>query len=241
MSTEQERRELDERARQGETVVPGGTGGKSLEAQEHLAEGRSRGGQTRKEQLGTEGYQELGSKGGQTRKEQIGTEGGTAITDISSVSNASADKPLKRQREQKLTSCPGESKADREKFRRGKINDRFLELNSVLHPDKLITEAEELKEKKSKLQDEIKSLKAEKNKLRQEKLQLKENKEKIEQQIQTMAVAPSGLLPTQTAICHAIPTKVRAFPGYGGFPMWQWISPAALDTSQDHVLRPPVA
>ena len=39
MSTEQERRELDERARKGETVVPGGTGGKSLEAQEHLAEG----------------------------------------------------------------------------------------------------------------------------------------------------------------------------------------------------------
>lgn len=33
------REELDARARQGETVVPGGTGGKSLEAQEHLAEG----------------------------------------------------------------------------------------------------------------------------------------------------------------------------------------------------------
>ncbi|RWW34738.1 hypothetical protein GW17_00000472 [Ensete ventricosum] len=64
MSTEQEKRELDERARKGETVVPGGTGGKSLEAQEHLAEGRSRGGQTRKEQLGTEGYQEMGRKGG---------------------------------------------------------------------------------------------------------------------------------------------------------------------------------
>ncbi|GAB4836061.1 hypothetical protein Ancab_000978 [Ancistrocladus abbreviatus] len=157
-------------------VVPGGTGGKNLEAQEHLAEGRSPGGRTRKEQLGTEAYQELGSKGGQTRKEQIGTEGyqemgrkgglsamdgfggeraaeegieidkanGTAITDISSVSNANADKPLKRH--------------------------RFLELNSVLHPgrpvkidksailadaictlDKLRTEAEKLKEKKSKL------------------------------------------------------------------------------------------
>lgn len=38
-STEQERRELDEKARQGQTVVPGGTGGRSLEAQEHLAEG----------------------------------------------------------------------------------------------------------------------------------------------------------------------------------------------------------
>lgn len=31
--------ELDEQARQGETVVPGGAGGKSLEAQERLAEG----------------------------------------------------------------------------------------------------------------------------------------------------------------------------------------------------------
>ncbi|CAA0811038.1 Em-like protein GEA6 [Striga hermonthica] len=64
MSSQQEKSELDARAKQGETVVPGGTGGKSLEAQEHLAEGRSRGGQTRKEQLGTEGYQEMGRKGG---------------------------------------------------------------------------------------------------------------------------------------------------------------------------------
>ncbi|KAK6125981.1 hypothetical protein DH2020_040289 [Rehmannia glutinosa] len=63
MASEQERAELDARARQGETVVPGGTGGKSLEAQEHLAEGRSRGGQTRRDQLGTEGYQEIGSLG----------------------------------------------------------------------------------------------------------------------------------------------------------------------------------
>lgn len=39
MASQQERQELDARARQGETVVPGGTGGKSLEAQEHLAEG----------------------------------------------------------------------------------------------------------------------------------------------------------------------------------------------------------
>ncbi|KAK1284244.1 EMB-1 protein [Acorus calamus] len=76
MASEQKsREEMDARARQGETVVPGGTGGRSLEAQEHLAEGRSRGGQTRKEQLGTEGYQEMGRSGGQTRKEQIGTEG----------------------------------------------------------------------------------------------------------------------------------------------------------------------
>ncbi|GLT66174.1 hypothetical protein SLA2020_385580 [Shorea laevis] len=75
MSSQQRREDLDARARQGEVVIPGGTGGKSLEAQEHLADGRSRGGQTRQEQLGHEGYQELGSKGGNTRKEQMGTEG----------------------------------------------------------------------------------------------------------------------------------------------------------------------
>ncbi|KAI8013099.1 Carrot ABA-induced in somatic embryos 3 [Camellia lanceoleosa] len=41
MASGQDRAKLDVRAKQGETVVPGGTGGKSLEAQQHLAEGRS--------------------------------------------------------------------------------------------------------------------------------------------------------------------------------------------------------
>ena len=40
MASEQEKRaELDARARKGETVVPGGTRGKSLDAQERLADG----------------------------------------------------------------------------------------------------------------------------------------------------------------------------------------------------------
>ncbi|XP_071729021.1 em-like protein GEA6 [Rutidosis leptorrhynchoides] len=74
MSSEKQRKELDDRARKGETVVPGGTGGKSYEAQQHLAQGRSRGGQTRKDQLETEGYQEMGRKGGlSTGANQIAT------------------------------------------------------------------------------------------------------------------------------------------------------------------------
>ncbi|KAM2625413.1 hypothetical protein TB1_032281 [Malus domestica] len=69
MASEQERRdlqkrqELDQKARQGATVVPGGTGG------------RHRGDEAKKEQLGSEGYQEMGHRGGEARKEQIGQEG----------------------------------------------------------------------------------------------------------------------------------------------------------------------
>ncbi|KAD2392847.1 hypothetical protein E3N88_39824 [Mikania micrantha] len=63
MTSEQQRKELDDRARRGETVVPGGTG-------------RSRGGQTRREQLGTEGYQEIGRKGGLSGGDQSGRQRG---------------------------------------------------------------------------------------------------------------------------------------------------------------------
>ncbi|OEL25847.1 Late embryogenesis abundant protein EMB564 [Dichanthelium oligosanthes] len=73
-SGQETRKELDRKAREGETVVPGGTGGKSLEAQEHLAEGRSRGGQTRREQLGQEGYSEMGKKGGLSSNDGSGGE-----------------------------------------------------------------------------------------------------------------------------------------------------------------------
>jgi hypothetical protein len=39
MTGKDSKADLDARAAAGETVVPGGTGGKSLEAQQHLAEG----------------------------------------------------------------------------------------------------------------------------------------------------------------------------------------------------------
>ncbi|XP_016557702.2 em protein H5-like [Capsicum annuum] len=73
MASQQEKRsELDQRAKKRETVVPRGTGGKSLEAQEHLAEGRSHRGQTRKDQLGTECYQEMGCKKGLSMDDESG-------------------------------------------------------------------------------------------------------------------------------------------------------------------------
>ncbi|CAM0873543.1 unnamed protein product [Alopecurus aequalis] len=75
MASGQERSELDNKAREGQTVVPGGTGGKSLEAEEKLAEGRSRGGQ--KEQLGEEGYSEMGRKGGLSTNDESGGERAT--------------------------------------------------------------------------------------------------------------------------------------------------------------------
>ncbi|KAG0556246.1 hypothetical protein KC19_11G038300 [Ceratodon purpureus] len=76
--TGKDTQDLDARAAAGETVVPGGTGGKSLEAQQHLAEGRSKGGQARAEQLGHEGYVEMGKKGGLATNEMSGGEAAEA-------------------------------------------------------------------------------------------------------------------------------------------------------------------
>uniref|UniRef100_A0ACD5VKV2 Uncharacterized protein n=1 Tax=Avena sativa TaxID=4498 RepID=A0ACD5VKV2_AVESA len=55
------REELDRRAREeGETVIKSGTGGKSLEAQERLAEGRKKGGRSRTDASGNERAEEDG-------------------------------------------------------------------------------------------------------------------------------------------------------------------------------------
>ncbi|KAF8401862.1 hypothetical protein HHK36_012809 [Tetracentron sinense] len=158
-------------------------------------------------------------------------------------------------------SCSGSgSKACREKIRRDKMNDRFLDLSSILEPgrpaktdksailsdairvlNQLRTEAQELNETNEKLQEDVKNLKAEKNELREEKILLKADKERMEQQVKAMTVLPTGFVPAHPMTYHAGANKMMAIPNYGGFPMWQWIPPAALDTSQDHVLRPPVA
>lgn len=72
-------------------------------------------------------------------------------------------------------------------------------------------------------------------------------KEKLEQQLKSVNAQP-GFLPHPPAIPAAFAAQGQApgnklvpFIGYPGVAMWQFMPPAAVDTSQDHVLRPPVA
>ncbi|XP_022747951.1 late embryogenesis abundant protein D-19-like [Durio zibethinus] len=115
MTSHQQREELDRRASQGETVVPGGTGCKSLEAQEHLAEenapeeekaeldARARQGETmvpggtRGKRLEAQIHLAEGNnnnrrhEGGETRKQQMGKEGHQEMGRKGGLSNN--DKP----------------------------------------------------------------------------------------------------------------------------------------------------
>ncbi|AQK67858.1 Transcription factor ILR3 [Zea mays] len=119
----------------------------------------------------------------------------------------------KRGRDEPCSSGPT-SKACREKMRRDKLNDRFLELSSIMNPGKeakldkanilsdaarmvaqLRGEAEKLKESNEKLRENIKDLKEEKNELREEKVRLKVEKDRLEQQVKAMSVAPTGYVP----------------------------------------------
>ncbi|XP_018842161.1 transcription factor bHLH104-like [Juglans regia] len=152
------------------------------------------------------------------------------------------------------------SKASRERLRRERLNDRFLELSSVLDPGRTVktdkhailddairilnqlrSESQELKETNEKLLGEILSLKEEKNELREEKLVLKADKERLEQQLKAMAIPPAGFIPGHPAAYHAGTNKMAVFSSYGFVPMWQYLPPAARDTSHDHLLRPPAA
>lgn len=83
----------------------------------------------------------------------------------------------------------------------------------------------------------------EKQELRGEKNLLKTEKEKIEQLVKSRVPVPAAFVPAASAYHGGGAKKLMGFPGtpYGGFPMWQWISPTVMDTTQDHVLRPPVA
>ncbi|CAA7406366.1 unnamed protein product [Spirodela intermedia] len=165
---------------------------------------------------------------------------------------------------------PG-TKACREKMRRDKLNDRFLELLSILEPGRppkvdkaailsdaarrlaqLRLEAEKLRESNEALLSDIKALKAEKMELRDEKVKLKAEKDRIEQMLNDAGMPPrvppfvphhTGAPPSFPAAAFVACNKNVPFANYPPphLAMWQWLPPTAVDTSQDHVLRPPVA
>ncbi|KAG8365032.1 hypothetical protein BUALT_Bualt18G0060800 [Buddleja alternifolia] len=185
-----------------------------------------------------------------------------------SFGESDAQKESGSKKRGRTESCaPSNSKACREKQRRDKLNDKFLELGAILEPGRppktdkaailvdaarMVTqlrgEAQKLKDSNSNLQEKIKELKAEKNELRDEKQRLKAEKEKLEQQVKTMSAPQPGFLSAPPAIPAAYaaqgqggPNKLVPIISYPGVAMWQFMPPAAIDTSQDHVLRPPVA
>ncbi|XP_056858653.1 transcription factor ILR3 [Raphanus sativus] len=160
------------------------------------------------------------------------------------------------------------SKACREKQRRDRLNDKFTELSVILEPGnppktdkaailvdavRMVTqlrgEAQKLKDSNSSLQDKIKELKTEKNELRDEKQRLKTEKEKLEQQLKAMNAPQPSFFPAPPMMPTAFASAQGQAPGnkmvpiisYPGVAMWQFMPPTSVDTSQDHVLRPPVA
>ncbi|XP_034906408.1 transcription factor ILR3 [Populus alba] len=164
-----------------------------------------------------------------------------------------------------LGNAPG-SKACREKMRRDRLNDRFMELGALLDPGRppkvdksailvdaarmvtqLRDESQKLKESNESLQEKIDELKAEKNELRDEKQKLKTEKENLEWQLKALSPPPTYLphpppIPAPfSAPGQVVGSKLMPFVGYPGISMWQFMPPAVVDTSQDHVLRPPVA
>ncbi|XP_019192948.1 PREDICTED: transcription factor bHLH115-like [Ipomoea nil] len=165
----------------------------------------------------------------------------------------------------KLETCiPSGSKACREKMRRDLINERFLELSSILEPTRppktdkiailsgavrvvtsLRTEIEKLKESNLELVEKIHELKAEKMELRDEKQKLKEDKMKLEQQVNgaAMFAKPASFSHPILNLEGQVAAGKKMMPvvGYPGFAMWQFMQPTIVDTSQDHVLHPPVA
>ncbi|KAL8098564.1 transcription factor ILR3-like [Apium graveolens] len=168
--------------------------------------------------------------------------------------------------------CSGSStKACREKMRRDKLNDKFMELGAILDPGRpvktdkaailidatrmvtqLRSESQNLKDTNTDLQEKVKELKIEKNELREEKQRLKVEKDRLENQLKTMNTQPS-FFPSPSAIpapFSQVPYAAQApvagnkyvpIISYPGVAMWQFMPPASVDTSQDHVLRPPVA
>uniref|UniRef100_A0A7N0UL04 BHLH domain-containing protein n=1 Tax=Kalanchoe fedtschenkoi TaxID=63787 RepID=A0A7N0UL04_KALFE len=189
----------------------------------------------------------------------------SVVADHSSVVPDEIKDDASRKRVRSACATSG-SKACKEKMRRDKLNDRFMELGHVLDPGRppksdkalilndavrLLTQLRDetlkLKESNENLHHKITELKAEKNELRDEKQRLKMEKEKLEMQVNVFTMQPS-FLPRPSAIPAPFAAQGQVTSGkflpyvsYPAMPMWQFMPPTTVDTSQDHVLRPPVA
>ncbi|GJP33956.1 hypothetical protein CLOM_g18446 [Closterium sp. NIES-68] len=123
----------------------------------------------------------------------------------------------------------GFSKAQREKMRRDRLNDRFLELGRELDPtttprtDKgiilnnavrvltgLKAEAAALKQGTWQLQEQIKELKAEKSELRDEKARLKAQRECLQLQLQALPLPTPDRFSSPAAAAAAAAAALAA-------------------------------
>jgi len=195
-----------------------------------------------------------------TANPTFGLELDGAIGDLEALEENTAKKRARAE-----PSGQSSSKACREKLRRDRLNDKFVELASILEPGRspktdkaailvdavrMVTqlrgETQKLKDSNAGLLEKIKELKVEKNELRDEKQKLKNEKDKLEQQLKTTNVQPGFFAPPAMPASFAAQgqgagNKLVPVLSYPGVAMWQFMPPAAIDTSQDHVLRPPVA
>lgn len=160
-------------------------------------------------------------------------------TDSTDYENSRGDRSTdnrKRARDDGSNAMQG--KAGREKLRRDRMNDRFVELSAVLEPDKppktdkasilrdaariisqLRAETLHFKDTNIQLQDTIRELKAEKNELREEKLSLKAEKEILEKRLKS---------------CHGLP----GYAAHALAPAAQVASGSSPFASQSHALYP---
>jgi len=88
----------------------------------------------------------------------------------------------------------------------------------------------------------LSELQEEKVELRDEKVRLKTEKERMEQVLKASSTAPT-FIPHPAAASAVFQAAYKTVPYANYLPvgMWRWLPPVTMDTSQDHVLRPPVA
>ncbi|KAK9051764.1 hypothetical protein SSX86_028392 [Deinandra increscens subsp. villosa] len=187
----------------------------------------------------------------------------TGSSDLSSAGflDSSCCKELGSRKRLNPASCSAtDSKACREKKRRDKMNERFQELNEILDPgrppktDKTVIlgdairkviqlreEALKLKESTQDLQAKINELKVEKNELRDEKQKLKAEKDRLEQQVKAFSRPPATSPFFPYSGSPIVDGKFVPIMGYHGVPMWPFTPIPAVDTSEDHILRSPLA